>query len=65
MLITLNIAIFGSGDFGLTVLFVLGSVDAWIFGHLIGAATRLRHVEKQFKLISWFYASQGAGDLVL
>jgi hypothetical protein len=40
-----------------TVLFSLGSLAAWTFGHLIGAKQRLRDVEIMFKTLAWLYAS--------
>jgi hypothetical protein len=65
ILLTVNITLFESADFGLTILFILASLAAWIFGHLIGASVELRHVEIQFKLTAWLYASLVAGDVVL
>jgi hypothetical protein len=36
-----------------------------IFGHLIGAQGMLRHIEIQFKLIAWLYASLVASDVIV
>ncbi len=65
ILLTVNITIFERTDLGATILFIVGSFVAWIFGHLIGAKPLLRHVEIQFKLIAWLYASLVASDVIL
>jgi hypothetical protein len=65
ILLTVNITLFDSADFALTILFSGGSLAAWIFGHLLGAQATLRHVEIQFKLIAWLYASVVASDVIL
>jgi hypothetical protein len=65
ILLTVDITLFDSADFGLTVLFIVGSLGVWAFGHLLGAKTDLRHVEIQFKLIAWLYASLVASDVIV
>jgi hypothetical protein len=65
ILLTVGASSFEKTDLGPTVSFILGSLAAWIFGHLIGANQVLRHIEIQFKLIAWLYASLVAGDVIL
>lgn len=65
ILLTVGADTFEKVNLGSTVAFILGSLIAWIVGHLIGAQTSLRHIEIQFKLIAWLYASLVAGDVVL
>jgi hypothetical protein len=65
ILLTVDITLFDTADFGLTVLFTVGSLLVWVFGHLLGANAALRHVEIQLKLIGWLYASLVAGDVVV
>jgi hypothetical protein len=48
-LLTFNIALFDTGDFAFTILFILGSLSAWTVGHLIGANAQLRYVQVQLK----------------
>ena len=48
-----------------TITFSLGSLAAWVFGHLAGAKSSLRHVEIQLKMIAWLYASLVASDVIL
>lgn len=65
ILLTVDISFFDLADFGLTVLFTVGSLLFWAFGHLLGAKSILRHVEIQLKLIGWLYASLVACDVVV
>ncbi len=65
ILLTVDITLFDTADFGLTILFVVGSLVVWAFGHLLVAKTSLRHVVIQFKLISWLYASLVASDVIV
>lgn len=65
ILLTVDITLFDTTDFGLTVLFVVGSLVVWALGHLLGANSGLRHVEVQLKLIGWLYASLVACDVVV
>jgi hypothetical protein len=63
--LTVGASTFEKVNLGATIAFILGSLSAWIFSHLIGAKPSLRHIEIQIKLIAWLYASLVAGDVVL
>jgi hypothetical protein len=39
ILLTVDITLFDLADFGLTILFTVGSLAVWTFGHLLGAKT--------------------------
>jgi hypothetical protein len=65
ILLTVGASTFEKSDLGPTITFILSSLAAWIFGHIVGANQPLRHVEIQFKLIAWLYASLVAGDVIL
>jgi hypothetical protein len=65
ILLTVDITLFDTIDFGLTILFTVGSLAVWGFGHLLGAQIDLRHIEIQFKLIAWLYASLVASDVIV
>lgn len=65
ILLTVGASSFKKTDLGPTVSFILESLAAWLFGHLIGANQVLRHIEIQFKLIAWLYASLVASDVIL
>ena len=65
ILLTIDITLFDFSDFGLTILFTVGSLAVWAFGHLLGAKAGLRHIEIQLKLIAWLYASLVASDVIV
>ena len=65
ILLTVGANTFERVNLGATITFILGSLAAWTFAHLIGAKPYLRHVEIQFKLIAWLYASLVASDVIL
>lgn len=65
VLLTVGANTFERQNLGATIAFILGSLVAWVFGHLIGANSSLRHIEIQFKLMAWLYASLVAADVVL
>jgi hypothetical protein len=57
ILLTVGATSFEKIDLSATVSFILVSLVAWIFGHLLGANQSFRHVEIQFKLTARLYAS--------